>query len=399
MAHKKPKSNPISTAATTRRAGTKHGSAGDHISKNSAAEQESAASETIPAPEPIAVQTGIPAEAGAHEVQTERPAAESEEDIGRLAQLFKMGLETHENPNVEIAVVTITPEWAETMLLKNNEGNRSIDRRKMMSYVRDMQDGKWNFTGEPIILDEKNHILEGQHRLNACLISKVPFRAILITGIRRSEAFTSMGTGAPRRAADTLKILGYLNSKVLQAAAKLLWMFEHDTLGKKADYPSNAEIIAILDRHPKLTEYVKGEFLKKVPGPGSLMSVARYLFGQVDEKKAEQFFEGLSTGAGLKAGSPVLQLREKLMTGQHGRHKMTQYEAGALIFKAYNAFLLDRDNVRLTFSNTKKRKEEFPKLLGLQEPLPGTPEERKALAEQQGSAEAAAPEESETVVQ
>lgn len=330
----------------------------------------------------------ISAEARAHE---ERPAAQSEEDVTRLAKLLQMGLKESANPNVQVGLFEITPEWAERMLLQNNEGNRSIDRRKMMSYVRDMQDGKWNFTGEPIILDENNNILEGQHRLNACMISKVSFRAILITGIRRSEAFLSMGTGAPRRAADTLKIMGYLNSKVLQAAAKILWMYEHDTLGKKADYPSNAELISVIERNPGLTDWVKGEFLKKVPGPGSLMSVARYLFGKVDPKKAEEFFEGLASGAGLKAGSPVLQLREKLMTGMHQRHKMTQYEAGALLFKAYNAFLLDRDDVRLTFKNTKKGKEAFPKLLGLQEPLPGSPEEREAMRKKDAETEAAAP--------
>jgi hypothetical protein len=124
-------------------------------------------------------------------------------------------------------------------------------------------------TGEPIILDENDKVLDGQHRLNACLIAKKPFRTLLVRGVRRGSAFLAMGSGEKRRAAHALAIAGELNTKVLQAALKLVWTHQLGELGRSVHYPSNAEIQTVLEDNPRIREFVTTTFAKSVTGaPG-----------------------------------------------------------------------------------------------------------------------------------
>ncbi len=280
-------------------------------------------------------------------------------------------------------VVDITPEVAE-VLLGNNEGNRPIDKRVLDAYARDMEGSNWALTGEPVIISDRGEILDGQHRLNACMTSKQPFRTLLVKGISRSEAFALMNTGKRRRFSDVLGTQGEQNTKVLQAAAKLLWTYYNGALAVTKRYPTNTELQEILRLHPDVRKYVSQVFLKSVKGPGSIMAALRYLLGVADEAKAEDFFSRLGSGAGLTEGSPILVLREKLL-GNKGADKLSQLETCACVVKSWNAFLTGRKINILKFVSRGPKAEQFPKILGLQEQLSEAPRVAVAVQAQQPS--------------
>jgi hypothetical protein len=82
---------------------------------------------------------------------------------------------------VKIFPVRVSPELAE-MLLGNNTGNRPLKERVLQTYERDMAAGNFDLTGETIILDEHWKLLNGQHRLNACIRAKKSFPALIVQG-------------------------------------------------------------------------------------------------------------------------------------------------------------------------------------------------------------------------
>lgn len=270
--------------------------------------------------------------------------------------------------SIHTNTVTITPEYAEHLLLGYNDGNRPLAKRVWETYARDMAAGHWSLTGEAIILDRDGKLLDGQHRLTACMMSKVPFTTVLVTGVDRNSAFLRMGMGEKRRASHVLAIHGFTNTKVLQAAAKLVWTYQLGSLAQTKYYPSNSEIEDVVRNNPKLAEYVSQSWLKGIPGPGSIVAALRYLFGMADEKAADKFFESLRTGAVGTGDSPVRVLRDKLMLAK-GREKLSQYETVAIFVKAWNAFILGKSMGTLKFAGTGPRAESMPKVLGLQVPL------------------------------
>lgn len=294
-----------------------------------------------------------------------RKAVEPESTAHVVPTVDGVPFPMEEDVDVKMNVVSITPEYAEHLLMGYNDGNRPLARRDWEAYKRDMEAGRWALTGEAIVLDKGGKLLDGQHRLTACMIAKVPFQTVLITGVDRS-AFARMGTGRKRRASEAFAIRGLQNTKVLQAAAKMVWTYEGGSLAQTKYYPTNAELDAVIDRHPKLTEYVSQVYLKGIPGPGSIIAALRYLFGMADEPAAEKFFEGLRSGAA--GDSPVRVLRDKLMLAK-GRERLSQYETVAIFVKAWNAHLLGKPMGTLKFAGTGPRAESMPKILGLQIPL------------------------------
>ena len=120
-------------------------------------------------------------------------------------------------PSVSMAIEEITPEVAEKML-DVNVHNRNIKR---LPYAKDMADGKWDLNGATIVFSDDGVLLDGQHRLWACIASGEPFVTIVVRGIPSAKQ-ESMDIGSSRTLADMLKLKGYPSAEKLAAVAKAL---------------------------------------------------------------------------------------------------------------------------------------------------------------------------------
>lgn len=112
---------------------------------------------------------------------------------------------TSENP-LDIQLVTITPEIAEEML-KRNIANRKVNQANVNRIAADMATGNYRINGETIKISSNKEILDGQHRLLACIKSGVPFKSYIVYNVER-EAIGTIDMGKGRSVADSLNVMG-----------------------------------------------------------------------------------------------------------------------------------------------------------------------------------------------
>ena len=112
---------------------------------------------------------------------------------------------TSENQS-DVKLVTITPEMAEIMLEKNI-ANRKVNQANVNRIAADMATGNYKLNGETIKISTNHEILDGQHRLLACIKSNMPFKTYIVYNVER-EAIGTIDMGKGRSVADSLNVMG-----------------------------------------------------------------------------------------------------------------------------------------------------------------------------------------------
>jgi hypothetical protein len=210
--------------------------------------------------------------------------------------------------HITAAVEWITPEAARKAL-GNKAANRHISRVRVQEYARDIKAGNWGLTGETIIYDYNEQLIEGQHRMMAIILADQGIYSLVVRGVDPAE-FVRINSGKPRTMADTLGIKGENAPSTLAAAMKLLYLYQHGL----------------------------------------------FLCARADNDKANTFFFKLGEGADLGRTSPLYQLRERLLAARLEGNKLLPVEEYALILKAWNAYVRGQEVKRLTWSS----QEAFP---------------------------------------
>lgn len=77
----------------------------------------------------------------------------------------------------------ITPRIAKTML-SHNTGNRPLRKAVVQRYATDMENGDWQDNGDPIRFDTNGRLIDGQHRLEAVILSDTPIDAWVLRGLK-----------------------------------------------------------------------------------------------------------------------------------------------------------------------------------------------------------------------
>jgi hypothetical protein len=111
-------------------------------------------------------------------------------------------------PNISLkqsAFEVITPAEAKE-LLEENRVNRKLRPGVVEAYRRDMEEGRWGDTGEPIQISRTGGLMNGQHRMTALAGSSCEGVEFLVVRGLDDAAQTMMDQGAQRGVADALKI-------------------------------------------------------------------------------------------------------------------------------------------------------------------------------------------------
>lgn len=127
---------------------------------------------------------------------------------------------------MKIEVKTITPEFAKSVLEHSNFNNRKLKTDRVTQYARDMKRGKWTINGECVCFDENGNLINGQHRLLACIKSGCSFETIVAYGLD-PECVNTIDIGTPRSTTDAIRMrYGIrLNTSVTGAANAYLKNF------------------------------------------------------------------------------------------------------------------------------------------------------------------------------
>ena len=252
----------------------------------------------------------------------------------------------------KVKPIWVTPEMA-TNWLNKNTSNRTLNNHRVVRYAKDMSSGNWRITGDAIRFGAKGRLLDGQHRLWACVEAETPFQSVVFTGVEDAAQLV-MDQGMGRSRGSQLSILGYPRGRDLAAACTAYWRMEggRRRILTRAASPSNSEIYDLLEQVPAIQECL-GLFFSHKSQSGvrchSGPSVAAYVYMRGwNKKKADVFFQQYLTGLDLAEGSPALALRERVLQYRHKGYRISHDEFLTWLAYAWKAATSGRKLRRLS---------------------------------------------------
>lgn len=232
-------------------------------------------------------------------------------------------------------LVAVTPYVAGMWLSKHNLLNRSQRERGKRDYSTDMREGNFQTNGasitftrpylegeDPDIPAGRVVLLDGQHRLEACVASGETFLTYVGYGFD-PQVRATIDTGIKRTYADTLRLRREKNSNVLAPVVKraYLWSIGNRHLIAKNKSTTNSILDEFYAGHKELRRSAEiavrthHEFELSTGHPlrQSVAGLAHWLFMQADETLAPEFFARLGDGAEMPKDDPIMQLRRRFV--------------------------------------------------------------------------------------
>jgi hypothetical protein len=219
---------------------------------------------------------------------------------------------------MQIEIRTITPKIAAAML-ENNPANRPIKRQHVDAIVRDMVGGRWQTNGDAIRLNCDGSLIDGQHRLTACVEAGVPFETIVITGLPSNVRATIDG-GAKRTHGDRLSMVGVANANSVAAITRLVAGIA--TGRGRTERLTNQEADAILAANPGIHNSASA-CNKAFKGLGTILGSLHYIgHATGNGSKADAYVDVFRTGVPAYPGCASHALRERIIKNSN---EVTRY--------------------------------------------------------------------------
>ena len=269
----------------------------------------------------------------------------------------------------------VTPEVAKVILEKFNPNNRHINEIAVDSLARDMTNDRWlGHVGDEVTFDNEGNLNNGQHRLSAIIKSGTTQQMGFRFGISPDSRLVE-GRGRVKQFADFIAMTKgkdslYRNNRA--AAVRLLFGFVHDQSRPQVycgnAKPTNGELNEIeAEFGDAIYESLKFVMEAKVRNVTIETNAAllHFLFKRSKHgKRADEFFEGLASGANLNSDDPRFVVRNRLladaMSKQVFRAQKNKDATMGLIVKAWNAW-----NAGKTWSSKERTPEQMPQIEGL----------------------------------
>jgi hypothetical protein len=252
-----------------------------------------------------------------------------------------------QNPPRDSERFRITPAMAEIML-QWNVRNRPLTDSLVKRYTRLMKGGRWSYTGEPLIFSTER-LLDGQHRLAACVASGQAIEALVVFGAPDS-AFAFIDVGKTRTAANIFAINGVSNHAIMAAAIQ--WIVGYEGGGMMSGAATGH---VGMDHDALYAEYLKHDGLQdsawvarafgraKIVSP-SMMCAIHYICARKNRAMADEFFRKVGEGIGFDGKKdPAYKLHKHLVDAAVSQQRVGRKVAAALTIKAWNAYRLNRD--------------------------------------------------------
>lgn len=231
--------------------------------------------------------------------------------------------------------ILITPDLAKKYLAANVD-NRSISRKLVAQFSRNMLNGNWADNGQTIVLDHNGDLIDGQHRLSAIVMSGCPQTMIVVEGIQRKDRDT-IDAGRARTAGDNLRMAGMHHVTATAAAARLLIAAKS---GVSYNQPSTREIFSFLDKHPEIvTSAAAVSSMKSVYTviPHRVLVPWHFLINNKSTRTdlAQDAIDVLVTGVPSYKDDAIHSLRERAIKAS--KHEFSTRDGAFYFFSTMNA--------------------------------------------------------------
>ena len=251
-----------------------------------------------------------------------------------------------------VRIIEITPEIA-TALMSENVSNRPLNRARVRIYIDAMKRGQWKLSGESIkrAMDPqtgKKRLIDGQHRLQACIESGVPFPTVLVDELD-DDVFSVIDRGKTRTVNDIMHIAGVGNFKHVAPAIRLILTLEANNNIMNSELlqcVTPDDVLRYVENNIDSVEWAQpiGRSVDKAVGGIRSSWILFLLLAEKvrDRSEVEAFAESVRTGVGLSDGDVCLALRNWLTRASNYKRSAT-IENAATFIKAFNAFVEGRE--------------------------------------------------------
>lgn len=236
-----------------------------------------------------------------HEDSAEAAALDMQQQAARMAVGSR---------DYALAIETITPVLAESYLAQNGR-NRKILAAHVDAIARDIRSGHWMMNAQPICFSREGRLLNGQHRLSAVIKADEPIEVPVMRGLP-DEAFATYDLHAKKGPMQGSSFEQFGDRALIAAAAVLLWNRELKPPGTRNAKPTPAEVIRIVEQHPRLLEL--RTFGRKMIefGRASVLTYGAYRIERDNPELGRIFLERFESGANLPRGHLILELRRRM---------------------------------------------------------------------------------------
>jgi len=272
-----------------------------------------------------------------------------------------------ENNEIRIVRTLITPAIAKEYL-KRNTSNRPLSKRRVSEYAGVMKKGGWREdTLEIIKFDKTSRLIDGQHRLEAIVLSGASVCMHVAFGLT-SSVFDVLDTGKGRGSSDVLAMHGVPNHVIVSSMIKALRLFKAGRRFNGATNVGNTnkEILEDYKLRSAFYDSIAAAASKYRRVGGNILEsgttgMLLALFTEKNPEQAKCFFDQLFSIVPNRHTS-VLTLHNILLKDRLSlKSKMDTTHKYAIIIKAWNAFILNKEVNILRFSPNAAEK--FPTII------------------------------------
>lgn len=265
----------------------------------------------------------------------------------------------------KLAIETVTPKKA-MELLEMNKNNRPITQNHIKVLAQEILNDRWKFNGDTIKIGSDDEVLDGQHRLWACVEANKPIETVIVYGVER-DAFATIDTiRKTRTGSDILALNGATRYRQSMSQA-IIWLLRWQR-GTLMDYRAplnkiqNSDIEQAYKDHPSLIHAMeRAHQLRQLANP-AILGFLYYVFSNRNQSIADRFMDTLEDPSGVSINDPVFKFRAYLTTRKYNGKQQDSLMTIALAIKAVNAVSKGLRPGNLLWRIQGKNPETFPKL-------------------------------------
>lgn len=261
----------------------------------------------------------------------------TQDDVGMLHDFFN-------NPPLRSVVIKFWPAAAEVVLRITNNHNRPMTVKNRQEIEEDLRTHGYELTGDTIKFGKSSNMLDGQHRLEACVKSGEPLESHVLFGLE-DDIFDILDRGRRRTPGDILAIAGYKYGALLAGAVRWAKAFEENSTPQHLRL-SSREIHKLADKKFKgLQDWlVAGQQVNKAfKHSPSLIAAMLFTISKHDKELANRFAQEWQHGnrsVRRNKNFDVLSSRLQALAHELGG-RINHYVRAAMIVNTFNAWNAD----------------------------------------------------------
>lgn len=244
----------------------------------------------------------------------------------------------------KVRIQTITPDKA-TRWLQGDGRNRKLDVRRVRFYAEEMKGGRWVLNNDAITFNGDGSLLNGQHRLSACVLADTAFQAVVLDGAP-TESFSKMDTGKKRNAGTILYLAEIPDSSKVAPIIRAILGLELIEGQSKPKSLTRAfhvdDILNFARKHSDaLSEAVHAVRPSAIARPKGVWGALYFLICLRGGEAGKAWMHQVLTGENTEPGMPAHAVRERAIR-QSADRIVDNIVTADFVIHGWHAFLQGR---------------------------------------------------------